>query len=91
MKQHISYTVKTVSDFPQYTKSPYKVSRRYNDFVWLYEQLVIENEGYIVPPLPEKNAISRFATEFIEARRRGLEIFLNGVCVFIYIFSIIEY
>lgn len=79
IKAYVTYTVKTTSDIPSYNKSPYKVVRRYNDFVWLYEQLTLENEGYIIPPLPEKMAIGRFSAEFIEARRRGLEIFLNAV------------
>lgn len=79
IKAYVTYTVKTTSDIPSYNKSPYEVVRRYNDFVWLYEQLTLENEGYIIPPLPEKMAIGRFSAEFIEARRRGLEIFLNAV------------
>ena len=32
-----------------------------------------------MPPLPEKQAVGRFSTEFIESRRRGLEKFMVRV------------
>ena len=57
--------------------SQFSTQRRYNDFVWLRAQLVSEFPGVIVPPLPEKSIISKFAADFIDARRRGLEKFLN--------------
>ena len=52
------------------------VVRRYSDFVWLVSQLEKEYAGAIVPPLPEKQAVSRFGAEFVEGRRRMLEKFL---------------
>jgi hypothetical protein len=33
------------------------VSRRYRDFLWLYNQLTVGNPGVIVPPVPEKHAL----------------------------------
>jgi len=55
------------------------VLRRYSDFLWLYERLHRERAGSIVPPLPEKQAVSRFSPEFVEDRRRSLEKFLRRV------------
>jgi hypothetical protein len=45
------------------------VVRRYNDFLWLHEQLTYHFPGAIVAPLPEKNVVRRFSQEFIEASR----------------------
>lgn len=55
------------------------VLRRYSDFLWLYERLHRERGGAIVPPLPEKQAVSRFSPEFVEDRRIALERFLRRV------------
>lgn len=55
------------------------VNRRYSDFSWLFEHLHKERPGAIVPPLPEKQKVSRFTEQFIEERRLHLEIFLRGV------------
>ena len=37
--------------------------------------------GIIIPPLPEKNVVQKYqmTTEFIEARRRALTVFINRV------------
>ena len=55
------------------------VNRRYSDFAWLYDKLHKERPGAIVPPLPEKQQVSRFSESFIEDRRFHLEIFLRRV------------
>jgi sorting nexin-1/2 len=57
------------------------VLRRYSDFVWLHERLSKERAGAILPPLPEKQAVSRFSSSFIEERRVQLERFLRRVAV----------
>jgi sorting nexin-1/2 len=57
------------------------VLRRYSDFVWLQERLSKERAGAILPPLPEKQAVSRFSPEFIEERRFQLELFLRRIAV----------
>jgi sorting nexin-1/2 len=51
--------------------------RRYNDFVWLHQQLEKEYPGLIIPHLPEKLAVGRFSEEFVKRRQRALEQFLN--------------
>ena len=55
------------------------VLRRYSDFLWLYERLQRERAGAIVPPLPSKQAVSRFSASFIEERRLKLEQFFYFV------------
>lgn len=55
------------------------VLRRYSDFLWLYERLHKQRAGSIVPPIPEKQAVSRFSPEFVEERRCALERFLRRV------------
>eukprot|EP00970_Alexandrium_tamarense_P000757 scaffold85_cov145-Alexandrium_tamarense.AAC.61 len=61
------------ADYPflQNNQSPSSVLRRYSDFLWLYERLQKERAGSIVPPIPEKQAVSRFSPEFVEERRGG--------------------
>ncbi len=55
------------------------VNRRYSDFSWLFDHLHKERPGAIVPPLPDKQQVSRFTESFIEERRFYLEIFLRRV------------
>lgn len=38
-----------------------------------------EFPGVIVPPLPEKQTVGRFGSDFVESRRRSLEKFLERV------------
>ena len=57
------------------------VLRRYSDFIWLYDRLQKERAGGILPPLPEKQAVSRFSEAFVEDRRVNLERFLRRVAV----------
>ena len=60
-----------------YRTSEFEVSRRYRDFLWLYNQLHSNNPGVVVPPPPEKQAVGRFDTNFVESRRAALERMLN--------------
>jgi sorting nexin-1/2 len=57
------------------------VLRRYSDFLWLYTRLHKEKAGGVIPPLPEKQAVARFSSSFIEERRAKLEQFLRRVAV----------
>lgn len=56
------------------------VQRRYNDFLWLFEAFVYQFPGAIVPHIPEKQAFKRFEDDFVDARRKKLEVFINRVC-----------
>lgn len=81
MNKFTSYKVNTTvlqthSNFPFQSSS---VIRRYSDFVWLVSQLLEAYPGCIVPPLPEKQAVSRFSPEFVESRRRQLDKFIVRV------------
>jgi len=81
MAKYTSYKVNTLvtSATPAFPFQNSSVIRRYSDFVWLTNALSIEFAGSIVPPLPEKQAVSRFNAEFVEGRRRQLEKFLIRV------------
>ncbi|CAF0938089.1 unnamed protein product [Adineta steineri] len=56
------------------------VGRRYKQFDWLHEQLVNKFRFICIPPLPGKQIAGRFEQEFIEERRRQLELWLNRIC-----------
>lgn len=53
------------------------MTRRYKDFLWLYNTLHTNNPGVVVPPPPEKQAVGRFDSNFVESRRMALEKMLN--------------
>ena len=60
-----------------YRQPEFSVSRRYRDFLWLYNSLHNNNPGVVVPPPPEKQAVGRFDSNFVESRRAALERMLN--------------
>ncbi|KAF2837831.1 Vps5-domain-containing protein [Patellaria atrata CBS 101060] len=74
---HTVYQVTTKTTSKAYRKSEFTVSRRYRDFLWLYNQLHNNNPGVVVPPPPEKQAVGRFDAEFVESRRQACERMLN--------------
>ncbi|KAJ3220282.1 Vacuolar protein sorting-associated protein 5 [Dinochytrium kinnereticum] len=73
LSAHVSYKVRTKTNAPGFRNLDFTVSRRYRDFLWLYNQLTIRYPGVIVPPVPEKHAIGRFQDDFVESRRFALE------------------
>ncbi|BGP48060.1 Vacuolar protein sorting-associated protein vps5 [Rhodotorula kratochvilovae] len=77
--QHTVYTVRTRTTSSAYRKPDFAVLRRFSHFLWLYDALTQNNPGVIVPGMPEKHAIGRFGTEFVENRRLGLESALNKI------------
>ncbi|KAL5340804.1 Vps5 C terminal like-domain-containing protein [Aspergillus crustosus] len=74
---HIVYQVRTKTSSKAYRQPEFTVSRRYRDFLWLYNSLHSNNPGVVVPPPPEKQAVGRFDTNFVESRRAALERMLN--------------
>ena len=70
---HIVYSVSTKTSSKAYKQPSFSVSRRYRDFLWLYTSLHSNNPGVVVPPPPEKQAVGRFDSEFVESRRQALE------------------
>lgn len=55
------------------------VVRRFSDFVWLHDSLQSELRGLLIPALPDKAVMGRFSPEFVEERRRALQLFLVRV------------
>ncbi|RDA90954.1 hypothetical protein CP533_3087 [Ophiocordyceps camponoti-saundersi (nom. inval.)] len=74
---HIVYSVRTKTTSRAYKQPEFEVKRRYRDFLWLYNTLHGNNPGYVVPPPPEKQAVGRFNSNFVESRRAALEKMLN--------------
>jgi sorting nexin-1/2 len=74
---HIVYQVRTKTTSKAYRQPEFAVSRRYRDFLWLYNTLHNNNPGVVIPPPPEKQAVGRFDTNFVESRRQALERMLN--------------
>ena len=56
------------------------VSRRYNDFIWLRDCLIVMFPGQYVSPLPKKKIGNRrFEESFINKRMNKLQNFLNDI------------
>ncbi|KAI1913242.1 Vacuolar protein sorting-associated protein vps5 [Ophidiomyces ophidiicola] len=76
---HIVYQVRTKTTSKAYIRPEFAVTRRYRDFLWLYNSLHNNNPGIVVPPPPEKQAVGRFESNFVESRRAALERMLNKI------------
>ncbi|EER24275.1 Vacuolar protein sorting-associated protein 5 [Coccidioides posadasii str. Silveira] len=76
---HIVYQVRTKTTSKAYVRPEFTVTRRYRDFLWLYNSLHNNNPGIVVPPPPEKQAVGRFESNFVESRRAALERMLNKI------------
>jgi hypothetical protein len=57
----------------------YTVVRRFNDFVWLRNQLRDTLPYLIVPSLPEKQQMGRFNTDFVDVRLRALQRWVDRI------------
>lgn len=81
LKGHVSYRVNTrQKNLPGYRSGTVVVRRRFSDFVWLSHRLQETYPGVLVPPLPEKKLVlDQYNAEFVEERRRYLEVFLQRV------------
>lgn len=76
---HVVYTITTNTKSTLMNHETTVVTRRYNDFLWLYHQLLNNHPGYIIPPPPEKQVYGRFDDKFIESRRLALENMLKKI------------
>ena len=87
-KRYVEYTVKMKTTLPAFTQAESTVPRRYSDFEWLHKELERADTKIAVPSLPDKawqrqlpfrkdNGL--FQDDFIEERRKGLEIFINKI------------
>ncbi|EEB19999.1 Sorting nexin-12, putative [Pediculus humanus corporis] len=86
-KRYTDYEVKMRTNLPVFKIKESTVRRRYSDFEWLRTELERDSK-IVVPPLPGK-AWKRlmpfrgddgiYEEDFIEERRKGLEIFVNKI------------
>ncbi|VDD83389.1 unnamed protein product [Mesocestoides corti] len=85
--RYVDYEVKLKTNLPVFRLQESSVRRRYRDFDWLRGELDRESK-IIVPKLPGKAWKRQFPfraddglfdSDFIEARRKGLEEFINKV------------
>jgi len=57
--------------------------RRYSDFQWLYQRILTEAPGAFIPIIPHKRTAligeAKYSQEFVEERRRNLQVFIKGV------------
>jgi hypothetical protein len=82
---HWVYQVTSSTTNPSWKGKEAKVSRRFNDFWWLRQQLVTEHPGHIVSPLPPKDMqgtvekVVMSSTSLVDFRQRALTKFLCGL------------
>ncbi len=77
----VSYKIESSTNRAGFASGTVSVIRRYSDFAWLSSEISRQCPGIIVPPLPEKQSVGRFSSDFVESRRRALEKFLQRVSV----------
>ncbi|XP_013782836.1 sorting nexin-3-like [Limulus polyphemus] len=86
-KRYTDYEVRMRTNLPVFKMKELSVRRRYSDFEWLRNELERDSK-IVVPALPGKAWIRQlpfrgdegiFDEEFIEERKKGLEMFINKV------------
>ncbi|PWN53423.1 Phox-like protein [Violaceomyces palustris] len=78
-KMYTDYEIVTRTNIPAFKIRYSSVRRRYSDFEYFRDYLERESTRVNIPPLPGKVFTNRFTDEVIEARREGLERFLQVV------------
>ncbi|CAG8750844.1 20622_t:CDS:2, partial [Dentiscutata erythropus] len=78
-KMYTDYEIVCRTNIPAFKLKYSTVRRRYSDFEWFRDVLERETSRVNIPPLPGKVFTNRFSDEVIEARRDGLERFLQIV------------
>lgn len=79
---YVSYLVTAQTNLPTFSSPNPSARRRFQDFVFLRENLSRDFPACVVPPLPDKHRMEyitgdRFSSEFIERRRQDLHVFLE--------------
>lgn len=82
LETYVTYRISTKTDSrTDYPHKEYVIRRRYNDFLWLRQNIAAEYPDRIVPPLPAKHTIlgqlDRYSKEFVTCRMQLLERFLS--------------
>uniref|UniRef100_A0A3Q2ZQ45 Sorting nexin 11 n=1 Tax=Kryptolebias marmoratus TaxID=37003 RepID=A0A3Q2ZQ45_KRYMA len=76
---YIDYKIFLHTNSKAFTAKTSCVRRRYSEFVWLKKKLQ-KNAGLVpVPDLPGKSIFYFSNEDFLERRRKGLQVFLNRV------------
>jgi sorting nexin-3/12 len=78
-KMYTDYEIVCRTNIPVFKLKSSVVRRRYSDFECFREILERESTRVSIPSLPGKVFTNRFSDEVIEARREGLEKFLQTV------------
>ncbi|WFC94416.1 Sorting nexin-3 [Malassezia brasiliensis] len=78
-KMFTDYEIVTRTNIPAFKLSYSSVRRRYSDFDYFRDLLERESNRVNIPMLPGKVYTGRFSEDVIEARREGLERFLQIV------------
>lgn len=81
---YVSYLVQARTNLPIFSTPNPSSRRRFQDFVFLRDNLVRDFPACVVPPLPDKHRLEyitgdRFSPEFMERRRLDLHRFLQRV------------
>ncbi len=76
---YMTYEVSVATSLPLYREQQFSVRRRFKDFVALSKLLPRLYPGAFIPGRPKRNAVEgrRMSPAFVEARRAGLERYLN--------------
>ncbi|KNZ75024.1 Sorting nexin-4 [Termitomyces sp. J132] len=79
---YVSYLVQAKTNLPIFSTTNPSARRRFQDFVFLRENLARDFPACVVPPLPDKHRLEyitgdRFSPEFMERRRNDLARFLQ--------------
>ncbi|CDZ97985.1 lipid binding protein [Phaffia rhodozyma] len=81
--KYVTYGLRVKTNLPTFTTTDAKVRRRFQDFVFLHDNLAKDFPACIVPPLPDKHRIEylpgrdRFGPEFLEKRIEDLQRFIS--------------
>ncbi|XP_029933531.1 sorting nexin-11 [Myripristis murdjan] len=76
---YVDYKIFLHTNSKAFTAKTSCVRRRYSEFVWLKKKLQ-KNAGLVpVPDLPGKSLFSFSNVDFLERRRKGLQVFLDKV------------
>uniref|UniRef100_A0AAV1TL12 PX domain-containing protein n=1 Tax=Peronospora matthiolae TaxID=2874970 RepID=A0AAV1TL12_9STRA len=78
--RYTQYVISTKTNCLHFPCTAAQVKRRFSDFEWLHQRLLVHFRGTIIPPLPEKRWTGNMDATFVEERRQALEHFINEVC-----------
>lgn len=78
-KMYTDYEIVCRTNLPAFRLRQSTVRRRYSDFETFKALLEMESSRVVIPSLPGKVFTNRFSDEVIEARRAGIEKFLQTV------------